>query len=174
MPAGNTPIPLYENWEKHKPDFLKSLKLIQIDEVLFKKPYLFQSYFKKNLPSYQNQIDYINEAEKFADLALLGLGLNGHVGFHEPGISNSFFSGCLKLSSETVEQLKLEAPREKDNHWGVTYGLNAFMKCRSVALVVRGASKDKVLQSVLEGDKSYPASELIQHKSLFVFKQLFS
>ncbi|HPI41642.1 MAG TPA: hypothetical protein PLJ21_12610, partial [Pseudobdellovibrionaceae bacterium] len=34
LPAGNTPIPIYKNWESHKFDFLNQLYFQQVDEVI--------------------------------------------------------------------------------------------------------------------------------------------
>ncbi|MEK7357725.1 MAG: 6-phosphogluconolactonase, partial [Bdellovibrionota bacterium] len=104
------------------------------------------------------------EGDAVADVAILGLGLNGHVAFHEPGLGRDFFSGCVKLSDTTVGQLAAEPET-----WGITYGAGAFARCRSVCIMVGGASKRDVLKRLLAGDDSLPATALMKHPDLTIF-----
>ncbi len=162
IPAGQTPIPLYQLWEKEKPDFLKGLAFLQIDEVLTgSQKGVFKDFFQQHLPSFRNQIRYIEAAEHVADLAILGLGVNGHVAFHEPGIDNQFYSGCVQLTSKTCEYLKLEP-----NTWGLTYGVGAFVRCKSVMMTVTGKGKREVLARLLREDRELPATALLHHQDL--------
>ena len=39
------------------------------------------------------------------DVALLGLGPNGHVGFHEPGYHADFLGGRVTISDETKQRV---------------------------------------------------------------------
>jgi glucosamine-6-phosphate deaminase len=96
-----------------------------------------------------------------ADLAWLGLGLNGHVGFHEPGIDPRMFSGCVRLSAKSTETLQLEP-----DTWGLTYGVGAFMACKAILILVRGESKREVLTRLLRADPALPASHLLRHGNL--------
>lgn len=162
IPAGNTPIPLYEFWEKERPDFLNNVTLLQIDEVLTgRKKGVFKEFFQKHLPNYSHQIRYVDAAEEVADLAILGLGVNGHVAFHEPGIDNRFYSGCVKLTPKTCEYLKLE-----ENTWGVTYGVDAFIRCKSIMMTVSGQGKREILQRLIKEDRNLPATALLHHTDI--------
>jgi 6-phosphogluconolactonase/glucosamine-6-phosphate isomerase/deaminase len=162
IPAGNTPVLLYKNWELEQPEFLKEVTFVQIDEVLNgKKP--FKAFFKKHLPSYYKNIEWIGNNPKKADVALLGLGLNGHVGFHEPGIPDDFKFGEVELSEQTCLSLGENLPLK-----GLTYGLGTFMQCEAVVLIVRGAKKQDVLNKVVENDKNLPASKLNDHNRFYI------
>ena len=163
VPAGQTPVPLYAQWEKDHPEFLSDLHLLQVDEVLGRPP-VFRIFLAEHLPSYVGQIEFIEQADGGADLAILGLGLNGHVAFHEPGLPASFFSGCVLLQDSTCHTLGMSSPA-----WGVTYGLGAFLRTRAVALIVRGNGKRAVVERLLSGDRSLPATYLLAHADVTLF-----
>lgn len=164
LPAGRTPTPLYRLWEKERPSFLKNIPLVQIDDVMNGKGKgQFKRFFEDELPSYLPQFKWIDRADEVADIALLGLGLNGHVAFHEPGLGREFFSGCVKLSDTTRGVLEAEP-----NTWGITYGAGAFNRCRAVCVIVSGRSKREILSKFLAGDPSLPVSALLKHPDLTV------
>lgn len=162
IPAGKTPVKLYELWEREKPDFLNGLELLQIDDVLGGEgPGPFRRFLETQLRSYHSQIRAIELADRLADLAVLGLGLNGHVAFHEPGIPSPFYSGCIRLSHQTCETLQV-APHT----WGVTYGVDAFLESKAILLLVSGASKTDVLSRFLAGAPTLPATVLRTHPNV--------
>lgn len=159
VPAGQTPVALYELWEREMPSYLKGIELLQIDEVLAKEASgLFRSFLETHLAKHQAQLRFIDDASNTADLAILGLGLNGHVAFHEPGLPDSFRSGCVRLSEITCENLKI--PNES---WGVTYGVDAFMQSKAILMMVSGESKREILSRLLNKDPSLPATALLKH-----------
>lgn len=164
LPAGETPVPLYRDWSKSEPTFLKNLTLLQIDEILTgSKRGCFQNFFRDHLKNYVSRMEWIQSAGSTADLGLLGLGMNGHVAFHEPSLPVQFFSGCLTLDPITIERLELE-PNTK----AVTYGLNSIMRAKALVLLVRGESKRTILQQVLKEKTSLPATTLLEHKDLTI------
>lgn len=124
---------------------------------------MFAGFLRENLAPWIAQIEFINEAVEGADLGLLGLGLNGHVAFHEPGLPDNMEAACVRLSPETCKRLNLEPVT-----WGATYGVGAFKKCQSLLIMVFGESKAEVLSRLLNGDPSLPASFLLQHKDLTI------
>jgi glucosamine-6-phosphate deaminase len=101
------------------------------------------------------------------DLAVLGLGTNGHVAFHEPGIPADFRFGEVKLHDDTAERLHLESGTV-----GRTYGIGIFNEAKALLLVVRGESKRRALQGLLEGDPNVPASALRDHPDLTILTDL--
>lgn len=159
VPAGQTPVSLYQLWEQEKPSYLNSVSLLQVDDVLTgSKRGLFKSFFAEHLPSYQKQIRFIDRGDEAADLAILGLGLNGHVAFHEPGLSPSLYSACVRLNEETCRNLELE-----DVTWGITYGAQAFLASRAILFIALGESKREIVRRVMNIDPQLPASLLVSH-----------
>jgi 6-phosphogluconolactonase/glucosamine-6-phosphate isomerase/deaminase len=164
VPAGKTPEALYEVWRAERPTYLKGIDLLQIDDVLTgPKQGMFKKFFDQHLPGFENQLKYIETANQSADLGILGLGLNGHVAFHEPGVDPNFFSGCVKLNDVTCDHLEL-----KRGTWGITYGAGAFNNCKSVLMMVNGASKREILKRFLGGDPTVPAAALLHHPDLTI------
>jgi 6-phosphogluconolactonase/glucosamine-6-phosphate isomerase/deaminase len=164
VPAGDTPRPLYRSWEASGLPFKSTAKLVQLDEILTGRGEgLFKKFFKETLPSFQKNFEYIDKADSGADIAILGLGPNGHVAFHEPGLSANFYSGCLQLNEETANRLKIEAGAKV-----VSYGLGAFMKSKGVILIVRGAQKKEILKTILKHGCALPAALLLNHKNVLV------
>lgn len=164
VPAGRTPIALYKLWTQERPEFLNDLELLQVDDVLGnEKNGIFKEFFEEHLSAYQHQLRFIEHGDACADLAILGLGLNGHVAFHEPGIDREFFSGCVKLDDSTCDTLGIS-----HGTWGVTYGAGAFIRSKSILITVTGASKKSVLQKLLAMDPALPASALLNHADVTI------
>lgn len=165
IPAGGTPKELYHLWETEKPNFLSDLDLIQIDDVISgTKSWMFENFFKQELPSYLDQIHWIKQREPLqADAAILGLGLNGHIAFHEPELPNDFAYGEVELSEQSRLTLDLE-----DGTKGLSYGLGSFLKCQAIIMLVTGHAKKEVLTRLINADKSLPATGLIGHKNLTI------
>jgi len=167
LPAGNTPRPLYRRWTEEPSPLLRSLRLVQIDDILTGPSRgTFCHFFKEELAPYLNQFEFINEADRGADYAILGVGLNGHVAFHEPGVRREFYSGCLPLSERTHQYLSLEPTT-----WGVTYGAAAFLNCRKILVLARGEQKRQVLRAAAR-DHSLPIGWILEHPDVTVVSDL--
>lgn len=164
LPAGSTPESLYRLWRETKPDYLDGVKLLQIDDVLTgRKAGQFKSFFHTQMSPWLTQFEWISNGQTQADLGVLGLGLNGHVAFHEPGLPRHFFSGCVQLSEETLNRLELEK-----GTWGITYGLGAFMRAKALLLMVTGSSKKEIFARFSQRRGEFPALVLREHPSLTV------
>lgn len=164
IPAGRTPTALYENWKFERPEFLNGVKLIQIDDVLTgRRSGMFKRFFIEHLSDFEKQIEFITTGQSQADLAILGLGLNGHVAFHEPGIDDSFYSGCMALSEITCHHLDLE-PDTK----GISYGVGAFIQSKAILIMVSGSSKCEILARLVDRDPRLPATSLLKHHDVTI------
>ncbi|MBC87104.1 MAG: hypothetical protein CL677_07970 [Bdellovibrionaceae bacterium] len=155
LPAGNTPKALYKNWRETKPQFLQESRFLQIDEVNDGSK-IFENFFSQELGS-TIPVEPFSDGTTQADIALLGIGLNGHVGFHEPDIPISFYSGCVPLSAKSCHSLELEK-----GTWGCTYGVGAFVKCKSILLLAHGPSKINIVNEISKEDCLLPAA-IIAH-----------
>lgn len=164
IPAGNTPVPLYQLWEQKRLPYLDKLKFLQVDEVI-NGPHkgIFKRFFEQHIPYYKNQISWISGDPVTADVAILGLGLNGHVAFHEPGIPEHFKIGCVRLSEDTCQNLN--TPKDT---WGLTYGVGAFSKCQKILVIACGSCKTKILKELLSDNSNVPASFLKHHPGLTI------
>ncbi len=149
IPAGRTPLPLYRRWEATRPPILRDLQLCPVDEVVTGPGAgMFSRFLREALPSYTDAIVPVADApEPLPRVALLGLGLNGHVAFHEPHVPREFRKGIVDLEHATCAELGLDAPVQ-----GLSYGVGTFGRCDSVAIVVSSERKRVVLQRLLRGD----------------------
>lgn len=165
LPAGNTPKSLYEYWTLKSPEYLKALTLYQIDEVISERtPHLFEDFFKQYLSLPGTSVIPPRESQGVqADLAILGLGKNGHLAFHEPGIAKDFFFGEVELENLTKQTLQLERSAR-----GITYGLGAFIKTKAILLLVKGENKQRVYENFLRGETEATVNGLRAHPNLTV------
>jgi glucosamine-6-phosphate deaminase len=165
LPAGSTPISLYKMLEEKKPKELNSVTFVQVDEVVTgSQRGVFRRFFEEHLPSYAGQFEFLSDDIELngrgadVDLAILGIGLNGHVAFHEPGMESSFDFGIVDLSDETIKNLRLEPSAR-----GRTYGLAAFMKTKKVLMISKGQSKAIITAQLVCGGYDIPAGQLSMH-----------
>lgn len=103
------------------------------------------------------------------DVAILGIGVNGHLAFNEPGSGRDSVSRLVSLTETTRESAHACWGGATPTH-GLTLGLAEILGARRVLLLVNGAAKAEILQRALEGPVSAacPASFLQEHPALTV------
>jgi glucosamine-6-phosphate deaminase len=97
------------------------------------------------------------------DLAVLGLGPNGHVAFNEPPADPESDAHALAVSDESVESaVRYWGSREEVPRRAITTGLKRLLAARRVLLVARGEAKRAALEGALASDTDpmIPASFL--------------
>ena len=96
--------------------------------------------------------DAVIEAFGGADLQLLGLGPNGHIGFNEP--CDEFVNGTNKveLTASTIDanQRFFEKREDVPTH-AYTMGIGSIMKAKRVLLVVNGEKKAQAVKDCFFG-----------------------
>ena len=104
-------------------------------------------------------------------IAILGLGMNGHVGMNEPGTSPSLHSHVTELDSQTKKTGQKYFKKEQHLSKGITLGLATLMEATHLFLLVSGGHKAQIVQKVLEGPVSeqLPASLLRRHPGLQIY-----
>ena len=101
------------------------------------------------------------------DLMIVGIGMNGHIGFNEPGTSFENYSHVADLDETTVSvgQKYFSGPMELKQ--GITLGLKHLMESRKLILIANGKKKERVIYLALEGEVSnhFPASIIQKHSN---------
>ena len=105
-------------------------------------------------------------------LQLLGLGLNGHVGFNEPPCAADAPCRCLELSPATRRQNagSFGGDPEAVPQQAITLGLREILAADRLLLVVTGAAKAEVLRRALQEPPTpeLPASWIQLHPRALV------
>ena len=97
------------------------------------------------------------------DLAILGIGRNGHVGFNEPGSPIDSRTRLVELTAETRRdnERDFDDPQTIPQH-ALTMGIATILSARALMVLAFGAAKAEILAHALRGpiDASCPASFL--------------
>ncbi len=105
------------------------------------------------------------------DLMIVGIGMNGHVGFNEPGVSSTLRAHVIQLDEVTqhVGQKYFNQPVKLKE--GITLGLQTTLEAKSVILLANGAKKSDIIKKALQEDitEQCPASILRKHPNGYAF-----
>lgn len=196
--TGSTPVGTYKAlikmYEGGKADFSK-ITAFNLDEYFPIKKENDQSYdyfMKDNLFNHVN-VDFaklnipngdVTDVEKECsayeekiknaggiDLQLLGIGLNGHIGFNEPEEVFSTKTHLITLDESTVEANSRffssidEVPKN-----ALTMGIKTIMHAKIILLVANGEKKAQIIKEALFGEITprVPASVLQLHQNVIV------
>ena len=100
------------------------------------------------------------------DLQLLGLGVNGHIGFNEPEDTFPKATHCVDLTESTIQANSRLFDRVEDvPRQAYTMGIGTIMAARSVLVVVEGSHKAEIVKKAFFGPVTpeVPASILQFH-----------
>ncbi|MDO9373108.1 MAG: glucosamine-6-phosphate deaminase, partial [Ferruginibacter sp.] len=87
-----------------------------------------------------------------SDLMLVGLGMNGHIGFNEPGASFDGYAHITKLDEFTQSVGQKYFASSTELKLGVTLGLKHLLEARKAILIANGTKKAAIVKQVLEGE----------------------
>ncbi|MGH6875141.1 MAG: 6-phosphogluconolactonase, partial [Aestuariivirgaceae bacterium] len=92
------------------------------------------------------------------DMAVLGLGPNGHLGFNEPGSSFDSLTRKVKLAPQSIisNASYWGSVTDVPEH-GLTLGLGTLRQARSIVLLVSGAGKAEIVSRLMRE----PVSEML-------------
>ena len=198
LATGSTPVGTYRQlsaWNQ-KGDFsFKDVRTVNLDEYLGLPPTHDQSYryfMQENLfdkidipfehthvpdgmaadPEQEcRRYDELVRSLGYADLQLLGLGRNGHIGFNEPGDCFRKETHVVELTQNTIEAnarfFENEAAVPKK---AITMGIGCIMAARRVLLVASGANKAEAVYRTVCGPitPQCPASILQLHNDVVI------
>ncbi|ULH17132.1 glucosamine-6-phosphate deaminase (plasmid) [Deinococcus sp. KNUC1210] len=169
--TGNTPMATYAELgrraERGDADFSR-VTAVQLDEYLGlgeKDPRSLWGWMERSFVTPLGVRQTIRLADPAAfeadisalggiDLAILGLGPNGHLGFNEPPSLPTATTRVLALTPASLESNRA--------YWGelsvpthaMTAGMNVILSARAVLLLVSGAHKRGILRRTLEGPET--------------------
>ena len=196
LPTGNTPLAMYRELirlhREEKLDF-SGVITFNLDEYVGFSPddsrsyhyYMEKNFFehvnipKENIhipdgladdkeavgPAYEEEIQRAGGI----DIQVLGIGINGHIGFNEPGSSLGSLTRTKYLSEATRKEAVKDfgsidmVPKEV-----ITMGCGSILNSRRIIVLVSGGKKAGIIKAAFEGPITAmcPASILQLHRSV--------
>jgi glucosamine-6-phosphate isomerase len=120
-----------------------------------------------------------NECKKMDDiirqkgginLMIVGIGMNGHVGFNEPGQSFHQYAHVVELDNTTKEVGQKYFRQSTSLSKGITLGLLHMLEARKVLLIASGSKKAEIIKMTIEDEISpdLPATSIRNHPNGYV------
>src|SRR5690625_3509455 len=117
--------------------------------------------------AYEKKIEEVGKI----DLQVLGIGLNGHIGFNEPGTSFQSRTHIVELDASTRQaNARFFESMDEVPTQALTMGIASIMSSKEILLLISGEGKAETLAKLLEGSISedFPASILHEHPNVTV------
>ena len=159
-PAGQTPLRTYQllgQQARLKPSLFRRLQIVQLDEwgglsietegscISYLQEYVLSplNITKDRYLGFDGKKDLAQEASRVAkklaakgaiDVCLLGLGVNGHIGFIEPNETLQAHAHVATLQTSTQNHSMIKEVELKPTH-GLTLGIADIFKARKVFLI---------------------------------------
>lgn len=105
------------------------------------------------------------------DLQVLGMGVNGHIGFNEPGDAFPVGTHLVTLEESTIEaNSRFFESKEQVPTQALSMGLKGIMSAKKILLIVHGKAKQEILEKAINGPVTpwLPASILQLHPDVTV------
>ena len=115
--------------------------------------------------------DALIESVGGIDLQLLGIGLDGHIGFNEPDTYFEKATHKVLLDPSTIDaNARFFASREDVPTTAITMGMGGIMSAKKVLLIANGKKKEDIVNKAFFGPitPEVPASILQLHPDLTV------
>ena len=195
LPVGKTAVPVYRELVRlhaiGRAPFRRATTF-NLDELAVPPddPHSFRSFMerhlfsKASLPSNRirflrgNAADPEGECARYEralaregppDVAFVGIGVNGHVAYLEPGRALAPRTSRVRLSASTRRELARDGVRPIPRE-ALTVGIETILDSRAILLVASGTKKARAVAAALEGPVTarVPASFLSLHPRLEV------
>ncbi len=108
--------------------------------------YTFFDALNPDLQSECHRIDALIKNRGGLDFILVGVGLNGHIGLNEPGVSFENYCHVSKLAPITIEVGQKYFKNATPLTHGVTVGLKHLLEAKTAMLIASGDMKASIIQ----------------------------
>ena len=125
----------------------------------------------KDLEEECQRVENFIQKHNGINVAILGLGMNGHVGMNEPGTARTIRSHAADLHSTTQQVGQKYFRKEQELRQGITLGLATLMEAKHLMLLINGKHKAEITKRAFEEkiSEELPASLLRGHPSFSVY-----
>ena len=193
LATGSTPVGAYKElieWYKQGDLSFAEVRSVNLDEYVGLAPTHDQSYRYFMQTNLFDHVDIVAENTDvpsgqaadaaaecaryeqvvadlgYADLQLLGLGRNGHIGFNEPCDHFPVATHLVDLTESTIDaNARFFASADDVPKQALTMGIGTIMKARKILIVASGADKADAVRRAFAGPitPDMPASILQLH-----------
>lgn len=126
--------------------------------------YMFDA-MSANLQEECSKMDRLIAEKGGIDIIIVGIGMNGHIGFNEPGVSFRNYSHVIDLdeTTRTVGQKYFNTPQVLQQ--GITLGLQHLLDAGEAILMANANRKAEVIKRTVQGQvgNDFPASIMQTH-----------
>ena len=198
LATGSSPIEMYNELARRNKNgeiSFEAVKSVNLDEYVGLSPDHDQSYayfMRKNLfdnvdidlantnlpdglaadPKAEcKRYDTVVESMGGIDVQVLGIGLNGHIGFNEPADAFSEGTGLVDLTESTiVANSRFFKDRSEVPTQAFSMGVGQIMSAKKILLIATGEAKADILEASLFGEITprVPASILQNAKDVVI------
>ncbi len=192
LPTGETPIGIYKHlvfdYETNHTDY-SEVHTFNLDEYIglgIKDEQSYHAFMYKHLFEHininKNHTHFPSQTGDFPlypllddhkiDLQLLGLGVNGHIGFNEPFTPFDSDTHIVLLSEETIHaNARFFKNAEEVPKYAITMGIQEIMRAQRIILVATGKKKAEAVFQMILGplDSKLPASVLQNHPNVYIY-----
>ncbi|MDP3941370.1 MAG: glucosamine-6-phosphate deaminase [bacterium] len=198
VPTGKTMVPIYEELRQLVLDY-SNITLNNLDGYCGGNPFrkgMFTRYMTDNLIGYidvpsgswnipdEATRDPQREVERYqqiidlhqpADLAILGIGENGHIAFNEPGTPVDSGVHVVDLTEETrLANADDFGDINLVPYQAITIGIGDILQAKRILLVAKGEGKREAIQKMIYGPitTDVPASLLRFHPQVTIMMDI--
>ena len=198
LATGSSPVGTYKNlvaWNKQGDISFKEVRSVNLDEYYGLSGDHDQSYRYFMQTNLFDHVDIVPENTKvpnglaqdpaaegeryealvaslgYADLQLLGMGRNGHIGFNEPCGEFPLITHLVDLTESTIEaNARFFASADDVPKQALSMGIGTIMKARKILVVVSGEDKADAVAKAVQGPitPEVPASILQLHPDVTI------
>ena len=113
--------------------------------------------------------DYI-AAHHGIDILVLGIGMNGHIGFNEPGVAIDTDCHIVNLDEVTQAVSVKYFDRQRSVKQGISLGMKTILAAKAIILMASGEKKARIIAQTVQADinAALPATLLKPHPQLRV------
>jgi glucosamine-6-phosphate deaminase len=114
-------------------------------------------FFDASANDLEQECERINsfiDERRGIDVLMVGIGMNGHVGFNEPGTDFGTYAHQAKLDSVTTQVGQKYFKKETLLKAGITLGLKHLAEAKTAVLIASGEKKAPIVAKALEAEIS--------------------
>lgn len=133
--------------------------------------YTFFDSMSPNLESECKRVDELLFSKGGADMIIVGVGVNGHIGLNEPGYSFENYCHVSELADVTIQIGQKYFKESTPLTQGITIGLKHLLEAKVAILIATGERKAEVLKQTIDQEPSVelPSTVFKLHKNSFLW-----